>query len=396
MIDSMVTWRTTTHEIAIFATTADHDLTAGQAYLRASTYYRAALHRHPDPSYAKEVATIAQQAVDAFEHFLILSNYPCEPVRIPYQDGVTLPGYLCITTPNKKAPTIIFNEGKDGWAEDGKFIVDAAIVRGYQVLLYDGPGMGKTIRLQGLPFRHDWEHVLTPVIDYLETIPEVDCDNLALISMSLGGFLGPRATVFEHRLKAQIANAGVINWYSIYEDTLNQIDPSLLPLLESDPDAFDEAAQQLMAASDFMKWGLKDSMWHHGVDKPSALMKELQLYNIEGLVQNITTATLVVDADAEERGQALQLYEALSNTTQKAYMKFTTEEAAQFHVQPGATAIMTMRMMNWLDEMFEYSDEANVESAAGTTSDASTLKVMVAWSPPSILALSISCIVLWL
>lgn len=97
------------------ASTLGHKLTAGQAYLRASTYYRASLHRHPDP-FADEVATIAQQAVDAFDQFLTLSNYPCEPVRIPYEDNITLPGYLCITSSNGvKAPTILYNQGKDGW-----------------------------------------------------------------------------------------------------------------------------------------------------------------------------------------------------------------------------------------------------------------------------------------
>lgn len=47
----------------------------------------------------------------------------------------------------------------DGWAEDGKFVVDESLPRGYNVLLFDGPGMGQVIRLQGLPFRHDWEKV---------------------------------------------------------------------------------------------------------------------------------------------------------------------------------------------------------------------------------------------
>lgn len=361
-------------------------MTASQAYLRASTYVRAALHRHPDP-FHDEVPVIAQHAVDAFDQFLQLSGYPCEPVRIPYEDDVTLPGYLCITSSDNKArPTIIFNEGKDGWAMDGKFVVDESIQRGYNVLLWDGPGMGQTIRLQGLPFRHDWENVLGPVIDYLETIPQVDSTNLALISMSLGGFLGPRATVFEHRLKAQIANAGVVNWYSVYEQVLNEIDPSLLPLLETNPNAFDTAVEQIMAVSDFLRWGLIDSMWHHGVDKPSELLRELQLYNIEGMVQNITTATLVVDAEAEERGQSLQLYEALPNTPMNEYIKFTAEEAAQFHVQPGATAIMTMRMFNWLDEV--------LDSTAGeaATSSASNVIMLVSF----VLAMVVSCSVMWM
>jgi pimeloyl-ACP methyl ester carboxylesterase len=376
-------WRKTAQRMQRLAQESldgDHNLTASQAYLRASTYYRASLHRHPDP-FHPEVPEVAQQAVDSFSQFLELSDYPCSPVRIPYQDGETLPGYLCITSSTNVSPTIIFNEGKDGWAMDGKFVVDDAIQRGYNVLLWDGPGMGQTIRLQGLPFRHDWENVLTPVIDYLETIPQVDSSNLALISVSLGGFLGPRATVFEHRLKAQIANAGVVNWYRVYELVLNEIDSALLPLLETDPDAFDAQVEQIMSSSDFLHWGLIDSMWHHGVNKPSELIRELQLYNIEGMVQNITTATLVIDAEAEERGQSLELYEALPDSTPKAYVKFTAEEAAQFHVQPGATAILSMRMFNWLDDVLDDSSEGpRVGDNAGATSGSSTNVVWSSWA----------------
>lgn len=154
------------------------------------------------------MALIAQQAVDAFAQFLELSDYPCESVRMPYED-TTLPGYLCLNpSVTGPAPIILFNEGKDGWAEDGKFVVDGAMDRGYHVLLWDGPGMGRVIRLQGLPFRHDWENVLTPVIDYVETLEQVDKDRIALISVSLGGYLGPRAAVFDHRLKALVANTG--------------------------------------------------------------------------------------------------------------------------------------------------------------------------------------------
>ena len=137
-----------------------HHISAGNFFLRAATYRRAALHRHPDP-YHPEVAIQAQLAVDAFESFLTETKYPCKPVKIPYED-TSLPGYLCINpNVNQPAPTIIFQEGKDGWSEDGKFIVDESLLRGYHVLLFDGPGIGKVMRLQGLPFRHDWENVST-------------------------------------------------------------------------------------------------------------------------------------------------------------------------------------------------------------------------------------------
>jgi hypothetical protein len=84
---------------------------------------------------------MAQHAVDAFEKFLTLTDYPCEPVRIPYENDMTLPGYLCLNrNVDGQAPIIIFNSGKDGWAEDGKNVVDEAMERGYHALLWDGPG----------------------------------------------------------------------------------------------------------------------------------------------------------------------------------------------------------------------------------------------------------------
>ena len=50
--------------------------------------------------------------------------------------------------------------------------------------------------------------MLTPVVDYLIDIDEVDENNIALVAMSLGGYLGPRAAAFEHRLKVIVVNTG--------------------------------------------------------------------------------------------------------------------------------------------------------------------------------------------
>jgi len=90
-----------------------HHRSAGHFYLRAATYQRAALHRHPDPFHS-EVPIQAQLAVNSFDSFIREFQYPCEHVQIPYE-ATTLPGYLCIN-PNISgpAPSIIFQEGKDG------------------------------------------------------------------------------------------------------------------------------------------------------------------------------------------------------------------------------------------------------------------------------------------
>jgi dipeptidyl aminopeptidase/acylaminoacyl peptidase len=61
---------------------------------------------------------------------------------------------------------------------------------------------------QGLVMRPDWENVVKPVVDYALTRPEVDPEKIALMGISLGGYLAPRAASGEHRLAACIADPG--------------------------------------------------------------------------------------------------------------------------------------------------------------------------------------------
>jgi hypothetical protein len=92
--------------------------------------------------HSSEIRDLAQREVDYFKKFLTLSHSPCKAVTIPYE-RTTLPGYFCKTSvTTDRAPVLIFQEGRDGWAEDGRFISDEAMKRGFHVLLFDGPGMG--------------------------------------------------------------------------------------------------------------------------------------------------------------------------------------------------------------------------------------------------------------
>ena len=70
--------------------------------------------------------------------------------------------------------------------------------RGYNCLTFEGPGQGGVIRKQGIPFRYDWEKVVTPVINYAIDRNEefgIDVNRIALMGMSLGGYLAARAAL---------------------------------------------------------------------------------------------------------------------------------------------------------------------------------------------------------
>ena len=74
-------------------------------------------------------------------------------------------------------PTMLVGGGWDStMVENHLGIGVAALARGYHVLLHDGPGQGQLLIDEGLPLRHDWEHVVTPVVDAALGIDVVDPD----------------------------------------------------------------------------------------------------------------------------------------------------------------------------------------------------------------------------
>ena len=59
--------------------------------------------------------------------------------------------------------------------------------------------------------------MVTPAVDFALTLPEVDPSRLALIGMSLGGYLAARAAAFEHRLVACVLYDGVCNAHAMVD-----------------------------------------------------------------------------------------------------------------------------------------------------------------------------------
>jgi len=237
------------------------------------------------------------------------------------------------------------NGGFDSTLEELYFAVAAAAIRrGYHCLTFAGPGQGDALREQGLPFRPDWERVVTPMVDYALTRPEVDAARVALMGWSYGGYFAPRAAAFEPRIAALIAWDGL---YDLLEPGLATVPPEarseMARALAANPHALDAPLREMMRADLGIRWALTNGMYTFGVGSPGEYVAKLRDYNLQGVAEHITCPTLVCEAEQDHffRGQPEQLFAAL--TCPKTFMRFTTEEGAEEHCHAGAHALFHER-----------------------------------------------------
>ena len=322
---------------------------AKEAYFRASNYYRTAeffLHTYPkDPRILKTWG----KSRECFQQAAKLSANPIKFVRIPFEK-TTLPGYLCLVdNSGKKRPLLIIHSGFDGTAEELYFeIAYLAVKRGFNCLLFEGPGQGEMIRVQKIPFRPDWENVVTPVVNYVLKLPETDPGKIGLIGFSFGGYLAPRAVAFEHRIKACVADGGV---YDFYANAIKKCPPNIKEILNNKKasEEFNREIMKIRNKDVDVGWFFGNGMFTFDANSPTDFLEKLRPYNMKGYADKIKCPVLVVDSknDTDMPGQARQLYNALK--CPKTYLLFTNEEGAGDHCQMGAMMISDEKILNWLE-----------------------------------------------
>lgn len=336
-----------TEDQAIAYKENQHNESARTAFLRASNYYRTAeffLHTNQDDP--RSLATW-QKSRDCFLEAAKLSPHPIRQVQIPFESG-SLPGYFCLASNDgAPRPLVIIQTGFDGTAEELYYQIGyAAVARGYNCLLFEGPGQGAVIREQHLPFRPNWETVVTPVLDFALQQKEVDKGRVALVGISFGGYLVPRALAFEHRFKAAVVNGGVYDFHKVcmrngmkeeYLDNpeiAQEVNKVILNTMKTDP---------------AVRWAVGNGMFTFGAKTPTEWLKMTRAYQLKNVIGQIKTPMLVMDSDRDEDmpGQSKEFFEALS--APKEYILFTSAEGAGEHCQVGASAISNERLFNWLD-----------------------------------------------
>jgi hypothetical protein len=325
---------------------AGHGVSAAGAYLRASAYYAVAVNAvsalagtdELGPTFAKQ-----RQAWDGF----VAHRPDAATVEIPYE-GRTLPGWL-FRPAGAATGTLVLVNGSDGslaalWGSSGA----AALRRGYNVLAFDGPGQQSELFERNIPFRPDWEHVLTPVYDIVAGLDGVDPARIAVYGISQGGYWVARGIAFEHRFAAAITDPGVVD---VSTSWTREVPHGLLKTLDAgDTEKFDKE----------MAFGMKFSpetarTWQfrarpYGTPGYAETIQAVREYTMVDVAAQITTPLLILSPENEQfwPGQAEQLAGLTHGVS--TVIPFTAAEGADEHCQPLARTLTAQRMYDWLDE----------------------------------------------
>ncbi|MFZ4584205.1 MAG: alpha/beta hydrolase family protein [Acidimicrobiia bacterium] len=348
---------------AVGAQKARHFVTARSQYFRAAQYYNQALYWVLGTSTPDAEASVYNTMNSAFVAGAKLSPETWEQVAIPY-DKRTLPGWFVKPSADAgKRPTIILCNGSDGQnvdmlAQGGL----AALERGYNILIFEGPGQGSLLFLDNIPFRTDWENVITPIVNFLEKRSDVDAKKIALRGISFGGVLAPRAAVYEKRIAALIADPGALEVWTNYPPVVRDV------MQAGSQQAVNArwAAEIIPAVTPEQAFNLKKRMEiftvpaHDDVKAGNiptdfySVAKAVQMFDITDLAKNITCPTLVTqyEGDTAFGTQPQALYNSLT-MKQKQFAQFTAAQGAQYHCGPMAPQLVAETMWDWLDDTLD-------------------------------------------
>jgi hypothetical protein len=327
-------WRATAdklHARASGTLAAGNPLTASRQFLAAAESYSQAIgfsDGMTDQSVFDAVFALHRQSWDEF----VDADGRIERVAVAY-NGTHLPGYLVRPDSSGAArPTVVLTNGSDGsisalWATGAS----TAIERGYNAFLYDGPGQQSMLFQKGVPFRYDWEAVLTPVVDTLVARSDVDPSALFAYGVSQAGYWVTRALAFEHRFAAAVVDPGVVD---VSTSWLGHLPAELVDALKAG-DSTDFNAAMAQVGSDpklaqTMAFRARPYMQATPFDAFTAAMQ----YNVKDVAGQITTPLMITAPDDEQfwPGQSDELAGLLNVEHEVA--RFSRTDGAGAHCEP--------------------------------------------------------------
>ena len=314
------------------------------AYYRMSEFFM--YDGDPDKRKYYELATklFYEYYADYFE-----GEHPrIERYEVPYENG-RLP-VMHVKPEGERKGLILIHGGNDSYFEEFLFTILYLQEKGFEVYMFEGPGQGGVMRLQGIHFTHEWEKPVKAILDYF------DLRDVTIVGISLGGYLAPRAAAFDKRITKVVA-------WSVFPCFQDIIVGTQKPAVQKAFRLFMKLRARNVInlifsmkskADPLVDWGFKHGMYAYEAKDGYGYASKLKLYDLEPIANRITQDMLIIGANQDHFidyrlvGKEINM---LNNVRSLTFRLFMDKEDAQNHCNVGNGKIVLDTICNWIEQI---------------------------------------------
>ncbi|HZG84046.1 alpha/beta hydrolase family protein [Paenibacillus sp.] len=300
-----------------------HTITARAAFLRAANYFRSA-EFFLTPDDPRKLPTY-KAGIHAFRMGAAMLDNPPKQVEIPYEDSF-LPGYFFQAPNQENGPLVIMFGGLDSTAEE-LYFGPAQLLneRGISLLAVDGPGQGGALRLNHIHTRYDYNVAGTAALDFaIEQLP-IDAERVAVMAVSMGGYMAARCAAFEPRFKACAIWSAVYSYYDVWAR-------------RPDDHPLSKIAQHIA-----------------GVDSMAEAREKFKTFTLQGVAENIKVPTYIVHGEDDRQVPVDHAYRVYNDLVcPRTLVVVPVSSSGSSHCQVD-NVTKTYPMYDWLQKQLQQS-----------------------------------------
>src|SRR5262245_28610143 len=165
-------------------------------------------------------------------------------------------GYIRLPRGVRPAPVVVLFNGTNAVKEELHWWGDALLERGLAVIIFDGPGLGRTWNRFSMVA--ELCLVGVAILDHFETWSELDAGAVGFMGLSLGGYLSIRIAFHDPRVKAVAAISPPYSADIYWNVTLSSMRRELAALYNTDEREMGVAIERITLAETLpqLRWSL--------------------------------------------------------------------------------------------------------------------------------------------
>ncbi len=278
-----------------------------------------------------------------------------ERIEVPYEGG-HLPALRIRAQGDERKGMLVVHGGFDSFMEElysmGLWFSD----RGFEVILFEGPGQGGALKKHGFALTHEWERPAQAVLDCFSA------HDVTWLGISLGGWLCFRAAAFEPRITRVIASSIAFDYLQMVAPPLQWLVRTLLHY----PKTMDVMAKMKASILPQERWALNNMMHIFRAKTPIEAIGKFLEFNERNQHAGMVRQDVLILTGKEDHFIPLKMHDmqirALNNARSVTGRIFTAEEHGQNHCQIGNVGLALQEMIQWISSL-ENANPDKVEVA---------------------------------